>query len=68
MQVLGTYTISYDKTDNAGNAALTVTRTVNVVDTQKPVIQLLGDTNISIVVWQTFTDARFPQLILLTET
>ena len=57
MQVPGTYTISYDKTDNAGNAALTVTRTVNVVDTQKPVIQLFGDTNISIVVWQTFTDA-----------
>ena len=57
VQVPGTYTISYDKTDNAGNAALTVTRTVNVVDTQKPVIQLLGDTNVSIVVWQTFTDA-----------
>ena len=57
VEVPGTYILSYDKTDNAGNAALTVTRTVNVVDTQKPVIELLGDANVSTGVWQAFTDA-----------
>ncbi|MDQ3805757.1 MAG: PxKF domain-containing protein, partial [Acidobacteriota bacterium] len=34
----GTYTITYTATDDAGNAATAVTRTVNVVDTTPPVI------------------------------
>ncbi len=42
---VGTYTISYNKTDAAGNVATTVTRTVNVTlapDVTPPVITLNG--------------------------
>ena len=34
---LGSYTITYDVSDSAGNAAIQVTRTVNVVDTTQTV-------------------------------
>ena len=37
---LGTYTIAWNCSDSAGNAATEVTQTVNVVDTQIPVINL----------------------------
>ncbi|MCX6740293.1 MAG: DUF5011 domain-containing protein [Candidatus Parcubacteria bacterium] len=40
--VLGTYTVTYDVTDSNGNAAVQAIRTVNVVDTTKPVITLTG--------------------------
>ena len=43
----GTYVLSYNYTDAAGNAAQTVTRTVVVVDTTAPVISLHGDANIN---------------------
>ena len=39
----GTYTLTYDYTDAAGNAAAQVTRTVTVEDTTIPVITLNGD-------------------------
>ena len=38
----GTYVLSYNYADTAGNAAQTVTRTVVVVDTIAPVISLMG--------------------------
>ena len=41
--VLGDYTITYNVSDAAGNAATQVTRTVSIVDTTAPVITLLGD-------------------------
>jgi PKD repeat protein len=40
---LGTYTIVYTLTDPSGNGPVTVTRTIIVVDTQKPVVTLKGD-------------------------
>lgn len=40
--VVGSYTISYNYTDAAGNAAATVNRTVNIVDTTPPIITLQG--------------------------
>jgi CSLREA domain-containing protein len=40
--VLGSYSVTYDVSDAAGNAATTVTRTVDVVDTTVPVITLVG--------------------------
>jgi hypothetical protein len=43
----GSYTLSYNYTDAAGNAAVTVTRTVNVVDTTSPVLTLNGNSNIT---------------------
>ena len=43
----GSYVLSFNYTDAAGNAAQTVTRTVQVVDSTAPVISLLGDANIT---------------------
>jgi hypothetical protein len=40
--VVGSYTLHYNVSDSAGNAAEEKTRTVNVVDTTRPVITLLG--------------------------
>lgn len=40
--VVGTYTLNYNVTDLSGNAAVTVSRTVNVVDTGAPAISLIG--------------------------
>ncbi|MGB1501570.1 MAG: immunoglobulin-like domain-containing protein, partial [Flavobacteriaceae bacterium] len=54
---IGTYTVTYNVSDASGNAADSVTRTVNVVDTTAPVITLLGDTTVTIEVGTTYTDA-----------
>ena len=40
---VGQYTVTYDVTDTAGNAAEQKTRTVRVIDTGKPIITLTGD-------------------------
>mgnify|MGYP003340744852 FL=1 len=44
--VVGTYYVTYNSTDNASNNAIEVTRTVNIVDTTKPVITITGDASI----------------------
>ena len=44
---LGTYVLNYARTDEAGNVALDVNRTITVIDTEVPVITILGDTNAS---------------------
>lgn len=54
--VAGNYAVTYDVTDSAGNAAIQVTRTVNVVTNQAPVTQLLGASSISIVQGSQYTD------------
>jgi hypothetical protein len=54
--VVGSYTITYNVSDAAGNAATEVTRTVNVVDTTLPVITLLGDATVTIEVGSGYTD------------
>ena len=43
VDAVGSYTITYNATDDYGNTATQVTRTVNVVDTTAPVISLTGD-------------------------
>ena len=43
----GSYVLSFNYTDAAGNVAETVTRTLTVVDTTVPVITLNGDANIT---------------------
>jgi hypothetical protein len=55
--VIGTYTVIYDATDIYGNSAESVTRTVNVVDTTKPVITLNGSANVTIEVFTSYIDA-----------
>ncbi len=45
---LGTYTITYNATDKAGNKADTVTRKVFVVDGSKPIITLSGQSPVII--------------------
>jgi hypothetical protein len=39
----GTYTVSYNVTDNIGNKANTVRRSIEVIDTTAPIITLSGD-------------------------
>jgi len=53
----GPFTITYNVSDGAGNPAVEVTRTVNVVDTTPPVISLLGSANVSIEVGSVYADA-----------
>jgi len=53
---VGTYTVTYNITDAAGNVALQVSRTVNVVDVTPPVIALNGDTTINHNVGEEYND------------
>ncbi len=54
--VPGTYTINYNASDPSGNAAVQVTRTVNVVDTTKPDITILGANPVTVECHTSFTD------------
>ncbi|PYS94566.1 MAG: hypothetical protein DMF64_00355 [Acidobacteria bacterium] len=54
--VPGTYTITYNASDAAGNAATPVTRTVNVVDTLAPTITLNGASPMTVECHTSFTD------------
>jgi hypothetical protein len=53
--VSGTYTVSYDVTDGAGNGSSQVTRTV-YVDIQPPVIAVNGDNPIAICLGSTYNE------------
>jgi len=56
---LGNYVLSYNVSDSAGNAAATVTRTVQVVtaaDTTAPIITLNGNSSITIDQFSTYAD------------
>ena len=55
MSAPGTYTVTYNVTDAAGNVA-TKTRTVNVVDTTAPVITLTGLAEMKLQVGSTYTE------------
>lgn len=54
--VLGTYTILYEVSDNAGQAATPVMRSVDVVDTAIPVITLNGQSSVVVECSAGFTD------------
>ena len=53
---VGTYPITYNVSDSSGNKAEQVTRTVNVVDTTKPVITLNGDAFILVETGTNYSD------------
>jgi hypothetical protein len=57
INMLGTYIVRYNYTDSSGNEADEVTRTVSVVDTQKPTITLLGDSEVTLEVFSFYSDA-----------
>ncbi len=52
----GTYSVVYNATDTAGNAASTVVRTVNVSDTEPPEITILGQNPMTIDQGDLFND------------
>ena len=54
---LGAHTVTYDVTDSNGNAAIQVTRTVNVVDTTPPVITLSGSSPVTVEAGSVYTDS-----------
>ena len=54
---VGIYTLRYNVSDAAGNAAVEVTRTVTVTDQTAPVISLIGDSNITIAQDAAYVDA-----------
>jgi len=56
--IVGTYVVTYNVSDSAGNAADEVTRTVNVnADTTPPVITLIGSPIVDVNVGDTYNDA-----------
>ena len=52
----GSYTITYNGVDAAGNAATPITRTVVVIDNIAPTLQLTGDASVSINQGETYTE------------
>jgi len=52
----GTYTLTYNVSDSAGNAALPVTRQVRVVDETAPVITINGASPINVACGSTYQD------------
>ncbi|HEV7377592.1 MAG TPA: immunoglobulin-like domain-containing protein [Pyrinomonadaceae bacterium] len=52
----GTYTITYNATDAAGNPAASKTRTVTVVDTTPPTLTLNGASSLTVECHTSFTD------------
>ena len=53
---LGSYTVTYNVTDNAGNSAIEVIRVVNIVDTTNPVVTLNGDAEINVIIGNSYTE------------
>ncbi|MDC3105955.1 DUF5011 domain-containing protein, partial [Gammaproteobacteria bacterium] len=52
----GTYTVVYSVSDSSGNAADQKTRTIVVSDTTKPIITLVGDSEINLLIDDVYVD------------
>ena len=57
INVPGTYSVTYNGTDEAGNAATAVQRTVTVVDTIKPVKTINGTSSVTVECHTSYSDA-----------
>ena len=58
INTVGTYTVTYNVNDAAGNAATQVIRTVNITpDVTIPVITLIGDAEVGLALGSTYIDA-----------
>ena len=55
-KIPGVYKIFYGLKDSAGNEAVTITRTVFVVDTTSPVITLVGEAIVTVEVGSDYED------------
>jgi hypothetical protein len=55
--VVGTYTITYNVSDNAGNTATSVIRTIYVIDVLAPTITITGSNPITIASGTIYSDA-----------
>ncbi len=55
--LIGTYALTFNAQDAAGNDAIPVERTVHVVDTTPPAITLLGDDPVTVQLGQAYSDA-----------
>ena len=65
INTVGTYTVTYNVSDAAGNAATQVIRTVNITpDVTIPVITLLGESEVSLELGSTYTDAGATAVII----
>ncbi|WP_207764281.1 immunoglobulin-like domain-containing protein [Hanstruepera neustonica] len=53
---VGSYTVTYNVSDAAGNSAVQVTRTVNVVDTTAPTITLNGSSTVTVEACGTYNE------------
>ncbi len=54
---IGEYTVTYNVVDSAGNNAIEVSRVVNVVnDLTKPIIMIIGATEVNVIVDTEYTD------------
>lgn len=54
--ILGDYKLTYTAVDEAGNAAIPITRTIRVVDTTAPIISLNGQSPISVKLGTIYVD------------
>ena len=54
----GSFTLTYDYTDTAGNPAVQVSRIVNVLDTTSPVITVTGSGTVNHLVGSFYIDAN----------
>jgi choice-of-anchor A domain-containing protein len=54
--VLGSYPVTYNVTDPAGQSATPVSRTVNVQDTLPPLVSILGPINVTLECGSPYTD------------
>jgi len=54
---LGTYTLYYNITDNAGNTATQRIRVVNVIDSTNPVVVLIGDAELEVIENGTYSES-----------
>ena len=52
----GTYTVTFNVSDAAGNAATEVVRTVTIADDEAPVISLVGDSSVTIDYGAAYTE------------
>ena len=63
---MGTYTVTYNVTDSSDNAAVEVSRTVNVVASEAPVITVLGSDPVTLEEGDTYEDVNSCKSTLLS--